>query len=203
VDCACGEGIGTAVFALAGAASIEAFDQSAAAIAAAREHLPTIQFRVSHADHLPLADRSVDVYIALETIEHLDDPQGFLKEAGRVLTPSGRFICSTPNREVTNPGTTMEHRPRNPFHVREYTRQDLEPLLRAVFGRVSWFGQNPIPGLWRWMLEASGRRSPRGAALLAQCGKLRWLCGDSAARHAVEPIREGRSYEYLVAVCER
>jgi SAM-dependent methyltransferase len=205
VDCACGEGFGTAVFARAGAASIGAFDQSAAAIAAAtaRYHLPAVQFGVSHANHLPVADRSVDVYIALETIEHLDDARGFLEEAGRVLIPHGLFICSTPNRDVTNPGTTTEDRPRNPFHVREYARQDLEPLLWSVFGRVAWFGQNPVPGPWRWMLEAAGRRSPRGAALLTQCGKLRWLCGDSAARHTVEPIREGRSYEYLVAVCER
>lgn len=45
----------------------------------------------------PWADESVDIVVALEIVEHLEDPFGFLREISRVLGPGGHVILSTPN----------------------------------------------------------------------------------------------------------
>jgi 2-polyprenyl-3-methyl-5-hydroxy-6-metoxy-1,4-benzoquinol methylase len=40
---------------------------------------------------------SVDAILALEVIEHLENPKGFLREVARVLRPGGGLVLSTPN----------------------------------------------------------------------------------------------------------
>jgi 2-polyprenyl-3-methyl-5-hydroxy-6-metoxy-1,4-benzoquinol methylase len=46
---------------------------------------------------VPLADRSADVAISLETIEHLENPRAFVRELVRILKPGGWLVVSTPN----------------------------------------------------------------------------------------------------------
>lgn len=48
---------------------------------------------------LPLQDQSVDVMFALHVVEHLAEPQKFLKEAHRALRPRGMLVVATPNLE--------------------------------------------------------------------------------------------------------
>jgi len=47
-----------------------------------------------------LPDGSTDVVVSFETLEQLADPQAFVREAARVLTPGGRFIGSVPNDQL-------------------------------------------------------------------------------------------------------
>lgn len=49
-------------------------------------------------DPLPLADRSTDAVVALETIEHLENPRRFMRELARVTRPGGVVLISTPNQ---------------------------------------------------------------------------------------------------------
>jgi SAM-dependent methyltransferase len=44
----------------------------------------------------PLADSSVDVVLATETLEHVPDPRHFLAEAFRTLGPGGRLVLTVP-----------------------------------------------------------------------------------------------------------
>jgi SAM-dependent methyltransferase len=44
----------------------------------------------------PIKDQTVDFILSTETIEHVDDPARFLKEAFRVLRPGGQILMTVP-----------------------------------------------------------------------------------------------------------
>jgi len=205
VDCACGSGVGSKIFAEAGAKEVRAFDVDEeeirnCGIAALRNDLP--EFAVADARRLPLPDNFADVYISFETIEHIEGDLEYLQEAKRILKSNGIFICSTPNRLITNPGKTISDKPWNKFHVREYSRQEFVDLLSKYFGKVELYGQNPVCALRAKMLNTIGRMFPLyGAVRLNQIVKLPRFIYDTERRHRVMEIREGYEYEYLVAVC--
>ncbi|MDX1387932.1 MAG: class I SAM-dependent methyltransferase [Acidobacteriota bacterium] len=204
VDCACGEGLGTAIFAEAGALRIHAFDSSPEAVEAARTRVSSSAVTCDVADgiRLPLADSSVVVFVSLETIEHIADDQVFLEEVRRVLEPDGVFICSTPNRAVTNPGTSLADKPWNPFHVREYDESEFFGRLEPLFAHVERYGQNPVRPARVRLMESLSRVLPRhGAVRLNQLLKAPRFLIDRPERHAVAPHDANRAYEYLVAVC--
>jgi 2-polyprenyl-3-methyl-5-hydroxy-6-metoxy-1,4-benzoquinol methylase len=47
---------------------------------------------------IPVADRSVDIVVSLETIEHLENPRAFCRELVRIVKPCGWVLVSTPNQ---------------------------------------------------------------------------------------------------------
>jgi hypothetical protein len=57
-----------------------------------------------------------------------------------VLRPKGRLVLSTPNRAFGPP----ERHTGNPFHVREFTADDLRELLCRSFSNVRLYGQRPF-----------------------------------------------------------
>lgn len=73
-------------------------------------------------------DNSFDWVVSFQVIEHIQDDKKFLEEIHRVLKPGGKAIISTPNIKMTLT--------RNPWHVREYTAQQLESLCKAIFSKV-------------------------------------------------------------------
>jgi SAM-dependent methyltransferase len=48
-------------------------------------------------EKLPLPDKSFDVVVSVEGIEHLENPHLFLREVNRVLKDGGALILTTPN----------------------------------------------------------------------------------------------------------
>src|SRR5262249_35339231 len=46
---------------------------------------------------LPIPDKSTDVVVSVEGIEHLENPHSFLREVNRVLKDDGKLILTTPN----------------------------------------------------------------------------------------------------------
>jgi SAM-dependent methyltransferase len=206
VDCGCGDGTGTRLLAGAGAARVYGFDLSPEAIAIACEGgvEERVQFTLADALALPLPDASVDTYISLETIEHLESVERFLEEVVRVLASDGVFVCSTPNRYVYSPGHTLESRPWNRFHVRELAVAELRDLLSRHFGEIELYGQNPRHRLRPWLLNRAGRTLPLDLAVrLRQLAKLPLLVLDQPGRHEVRPLDPRRPCEILVAVCRR
>ena len=204
VDCASGNGNGAAVFLRNEPASLVGFDVDQEAVDAANATLGSdrVSFRRAVATALPLGDATADVFISLETVEHVEDDRSFLREVARVLKPSGLFICSTPNRSVTNPGTTLVDRPWNPFHVREYAPREYLDLLTERFEVIGWYGQNRTAGAKvRWMEWIAGFLGRRVAVRLNQVWKCRWFLVSGGVVHAVTESGPDRHDEYMVALC--
>ncbi len=59
-----------------------------------------IEFQQADLDRvpLPLPDASADAVIAVETIEHLENPRAFCRELHRVVRPGGWIVVTTPNQ---------------------------------------------------------------------------------------------------------
>ncbi|MGH2972059.1 MAG: class I SAM-dependent methyltransferase, partial [Gaiellaceae bacterium] len=137
LDLGCGVGYGTAV--LAGVARrVVGGDVDEDSIGYARERYgqANAEFAVLDATALPFGDDTFDTVCSFETIEHVDRPEALVREAARVLRPSGAFLCSTPRAETTT------HSPDNPYHRVEYARDDFERLLRMSFGAVELYGES-------------------------------------------------------------
>lgn len=86
-----------------------------------------------------LETESFDYVISFQVIEHIQDDLEYLKEIHRVLKKGGKFICATPNIKTSIT--------RNPWHIREYTIEQLKTLFLKVFGAVDTlgvFGKGPV-----------------------------------------------------------
>ena len=143
LDVACGEGYGAAALQKAGAAQVVGVDLSDAACRHARQKYG-LDARVGNAERMPVPDKSVDVIVSFETIEHLDNPNRFLDECLRVLSPGGRIIVSTPNKGVYSwPGGA-----KNPHHRHELTDEEFEAALRFRFRHVEFYAQRPKFAPW-------------------------------------------------------
>ncbi len=153
LDVACGEGYGSAGLSRAGAASVVGVDVSARTCAEGRKKYG-IDAVAGDARALPLADRSVDLVVSFETIEHLDRPGRFLDECARVLDDEGTLIVSTPNRPVYRAEVA------NPHHVREFDRDEFAALVGERFGSVAMFTQFPRSAPWWDARSLASERSP-------------------------------------------
>jgi SAM-dependent methyltransferase len=147
LDIACGEGYGAAALQQAGAVHVTGVDISEDACKHAHRRYG-LDVRVGSAEQIPLADASVDTVVSFETIEHVSNPLRFLDECGRVLTPGGTLIISTPNKEVySTPG-----QPRNPHHCSEMTEDEFLSALQTRFIGIKLYSQHPHWAAW-WSLR--------------------------------------------------
>ncbi len=97
LDVGCGAGLLTEPLARLGA-RVTGIDASSEVIAVAREHSQkqglSIDYRVGDVQDL---DGQFDLITAMEVIEHVAEPAGFLKALANRLAPDGLLIMSTPN----------------------------------------------------------------------------------------------------------
>jgi len=143
LDVAAGEGYGSALMAQT-ARTVIGVEVSAETAHYASTAYTRANLRFVHGDarHLPLDDASVDVVVSFETIEHFSEHDQFLAEVRRVLRPGGRFIVSSPDRDVYSPAGS----PANPYHVRELSRHEFSALLHDSFAHVHLLGQRTMIG---------------------------------------------------------
>ncbi len=206
VDCACGNGVGARTFLKKDPLGFHGFDVDQDAVDYASEKLAqqNVTFERASALSLPLPNASADLFISLETIEHIQDDTGFVQEVNRVLKPGGIFICSTPNRLITNPGTLLEDAPWNHFHVREYSPSELSEILRKHFEVERWYGQNKNLPLKVLLINGISKVFGKKAAVLFnQLLKCRWFLFSNKSNHLVVPAEQPQLHEYLIVVCRR
>ncbi|MBS0321707.1 MAG: class I SAM-dependent methyltransferase [Proteobacteria bacterium] len=155
LDCACGEGYGSALLAKT-AASVAGVDIDGPTLAHARETYGTlahVAFHQASAAALPFADASFDAIVSFETIEHLpaDLQPAMLAEFARVLAPGGLVILSAPNRVEYSDKRGYA----NEFHLHEHDRAELDALLARHFAARRFHHQRVWMGSAIWS-EAGG-----------------------------------------------
>ncbi len=137
LDIACGTGYSMAIL-HEGARAVIGVDADLDAVRVASRQQGGGPALVGDGARLPFADGVFDTVTSFETLEHLEPRDRFLAELRRVLRPDGVCVLSTPNANYTNP---IDGRPRNPFHVHEYTPDELASALGRQFRRVEMLGQ--------------------------------------------------------------
>jgi ubiquinone/menaquinone biosynthesis C-methylase UbiE len=94
--------------------------------------------------HLPplatIPSNSFDSVVSFQVIEHIQQDQLFLEEIYRVLKPGGVAMISTPNIRFSLT--------RNPWHVREYTPEQLLQRCEQFFDRVETKGIGGNEKIW-------------------------------------------------------
>jgi SAM-dependent methyltransferase len=85
---------------------------------------------------LPFDDASFSSVIAVQSIEHVPDPERAVAEAARVLEPDGAAVFVTPNRlTLGRPDEIID-----PYHYVEFDAGQLVDLCRRSFGKVEVWG---------------------------------------------------------------
>jgi len=135
VDAGCGEGFGTQLLAEV-AAHVVGLDYSAEAIAYCRTawRHANLTFQQADLTHPCPGVGTFDVVLNFQVVEHIRDPLPFLRGLRALLAPAGQVLLTTPNRLMSFS--------ENPYHVREYTADELATLLAPVFGRVTILGMH-------------------------------------------------------------
>ena len=134
LDLGCGIGHS---FALLAPRESVGVDHSAEALAG--QDRPTV---VADMRELPFSDGSFASVLAVQSIEHVPDPERVLDEVVRVLEPGGTAILVTPNRlEFARPNEIID-----PYHYVEFDPGELHGVcapfadvdVLGLFGSVRW-----------------------------------------------------------------
>ena len=134
VDVGCGDGI-VCTYAGYQGADVIGLDIESTLIektAQAMEGVPARSFRgiVTDADPIPLPDGIASVVVAVEVLEHVDDPVRIMSELVRIGKPGARYLLSVPDpasesvMKVVAPRWYFEH----PLHVRIFEHDALNRL---------------------------------------------------------------------------
>jgi ubiquinone/menaquinone biosynthesis C-methylase UbiE len=136
LDAGSGVGYGAQICSEAGAERVVGVDVSEHALADARAlgRGAAAEFVVGDLLELPFPDRSFDVVVCFEAIEHVEDVERVLDELRRVLRDDGVLLISSPNRGVYPGG--------NPHHVHELTSDELSEALGRRFANIGLHRQS-------------------------------------------------------------
>lgn len=118
---------------------------------------------MKHAPFRPVA--TFDVVCAIEVIEHIDDYEAVLEGIKQFYDPKRRtvFFISSPNR---NSDKIAKDKPRNEFHVREWTAGELYDLLTKHFNAVVLYGADKDDMFTtNYMIDGNSKATP----VLAKC----------------------------------
>lgn len=155
LDVACGEGYGSKLLKDWGAKEVVGVDISGEAIAKAKETFGTqggITFLQHTCETLPFDADSFDVIVSFETIEHVDNPERFLREIARVLRFNGTAVISCPNDYAYE-----EHVENftNPYHKHRWRFFEFKDLCEKFLGNgETWFMGFALNGFTNIPLEA-------------------------------------------------
>jgi 2-polyprenyl-3-methyl-5-hydroxy-6-metoxy-1,4-benzoquinol methylase len=126
------------------------------------------EFLIADLDHddVPLDDNVADTVVALETIEHLENPRRFLRELTRIARRGGTVLISTPNQVSLLSLVTVVTKHRfNAFQDRDYPAHRTA-LLEIDLRRMAEECR---------LVRVETRFTARGRLLLTSAHYPRWL----------------------------
>jgi SAM-dependent methyltransferase len=143
LDVAAGVGYGAGLLATT-ARRVWAVDLDAASVLYARQTYPAgnLLFLQGDATSLPVRSDSADLVIALEVLEHVENQEGLVAELARVVQRGGTVLISTPNKASYSDARNYH----NPFHTREFYREEFLALLHCHFGSIQLVHQHVRAG---------------------------------------------------------
>ncbi len=136
LDVGCGLAYGTALMAES-AASIVGVDYDQSVVDDnTRQYsaIKNLSFQRVTVPPLPFADESFEVITSFQFIEHIHPRKEYLKECIRVLKPGGKLYVTTPN--------TKRSLARNPFHIHEYTFEEMRNEVSSLTKNFELKGLN-------------------------------------------------------------
>ncbi|MCS6820979.1 MAG: class I SAM-dependent methyltransferase [Microscillaceae bacterium] len=132
LEIGCGAGRGLELL-IDHADSFTAIDKNKALLQQLQLKYPQVDFIHQHIPPLRnIPSNTFDVVISFQVIEHIHQDDLFVQEIHRVLKKGGKAILTTPNKLLSLS--------RNPWHVREYTAQELEKLVFPYFTKIEKMG---------------------------------------------------------------
>ncbi len=131
LELGCGEGRGVDLLAPL-AEEYTAIDKIHEVIDNLKHKHPEVDFRQGVFPPLNFEDNTFDSVVSFQVIEHVKKDVQFLEEIHRVLKPGGVAIITTPNIKMTLS--------RNPWHIREYTGDQLKEMASNIFKEVEMKG---------------------------------------------------------------
>ncbi len=142
LEVGCGEGRGVEIL-LPHAEGYLGIDKIQEVIDMLKAKFPKVEFQQAVIPPFHgIEDNSFDTVVSFQVIEHIENDKLFLEEIYRVLKPGGKAIISTPNINHTLS--------RNPWHVREYTPQQLIDLSKSIFDKVEAKGVGGTEKVWKY-----------------------------------------------------
>ena len=138
LDIGCGSGYGSQI--LRNAHSYLGVDISDEAVEACRQkfNAPNVSFRVADASNLDFGDQEFDLITCFEVLEHVEHPEDIVRQVKRVLSSTGIFVSSTPDKETYN---SVLSEP-NSYHLHEMTKAEYSNMLHSSFHFNRLLGQN-------------------------------------------------------------
>ncbi len=136
IDVGCGDG-GISAFAGDMGARVIAVDIDPKAVEStgrrlAKSKARSFEVHQSDSNPLPVPDGICTRVIALEVLEHVDDPASFIAELVRVATPDALFLIAVPdpNSETVQMGIAPPAYWQKPNHVRVFQHEQLDSLIQ-------------------------------------------------------------------------
>ncbi len=103
---------------------------------------PNVNLAIVTEGEVPYADDFFDVVMAMNLIEHLEDPEPYLRELKRITKPGGRVLVATVNRKYR---LYPWQKPWNPYHFTEYSESSLRRVLARHFDTIDLRGVAKSP----------------------------------------------------------
>lgn len=139
LDAGCGEGETLARFGSSLPARTAAIDISPTAVEFTARQFPAVRVERHSVDDLPFPDKSFDLVVCLEVLEHLPDPLAGLSELARVA--AGDVLVSVPHEPWFRVGSLLRGKylrglGNHPEHVNHWNTGSLTRFLESRFESV-------------------------------------------------------------------